>query len=180
MIFRYPLAVRFLAALDPEQSQRAGLASPTTSFKYLLDTDVQRVFPTLSRCGFTCDRAVHSRIYPPTHSEKLNMTVKTRAFFVLVLLLVAAAPMSHAGDVEAGKAKSIICSGCHGPDGMGADPTETQPVFPMIAGQREAYAIQAITEYKTGKRKDALMTPVSKGLSEEDIANLAAYYATLR
>lgn len=108
------------------------------------------------------------------------MSAKTLVLFVLVLLIASMAPMAWAGDVDAGKIKAIICMGCHGPEGLGADPVGSQPAFPLIAGQREAYLIQSVHEYKSGKRENVLMTPIAKGLSDEDIENLAAYYASLR
>ncbi len=114
------------------------------------------------------------------------MSAKTLVLFVLVLLLALAAPASMAGDVEAGKAKAAICMGCHGPQGMGANQTDTQPAYPQIAGQREAYLTESMKAYKTGKRKELqyperkLMRSIAQGLSDKEIQNLAAYYASLR
>ncbi len=94
------------------------------------------------------------------------------AFSILVLLLVTA--MSHAGDIEAGKAKSMTCAACHG--GTGISPVG---IYPNLAGQKEEYLIAQITAYRDGTRENAQMSPMVSGLSDEDIANLAAYYASL-
>jgi cytochrome c len=79
-----------------------------------------------------------------------------------------------AADAAAGEAISQDCADCHGDDGMGDDD------FPGIAGLPEAEFIQAMKEYQDGTRTDKMMSKQVKGLSEEDIANLAAYFATLK
>lgn len=80
---------------------------------------------------------------------------------------------AHAGDAEAGKAKSAACAACHGPDGNSPAPT-----FPIIAGQYEDYMLQALKDYKTGARNNAIMTAQVAALSETDMADLAAYFAS--
>ncbi len=95
-----------------------------------------------------------------------------RAFSILVLLLITA--MSHAGDAEAGKAKSMTCAACHG--GTGISPVG---IYPNLAGQKEEYLVAQITAYRDGTRENAQMSPMVSGLSDEDVANLAAYYASL-
>ena len=95
------------------------------------------------------------------------------ARFTIVLALSAAAPLSMAGDAAAGKAKSASCTGCHGASGVSAVPT-----YPNLAGQKEAYLVKAIKDYKTGARADATMKAMVGGLSDADIANLAAFYSS--
>jgi len=95
-----------------------------------------------------------------------------RAFSIFVLLLFAA--VSYAGDAEAGKAKSVTCAACHG--GAGISPVGA---FPNLAGQKEQYLVAQITAFKDGSRESAQMAPMVSELSDEDIANLAAYYASL-
>lgn len=80
---------------------------------------------------------------------------------------------AHAGDAAAGKAKSATCAGCHGPDGN--SPT---PMYPKIAGQHEQYLVKSMKAYKTGDRSDATMKAMMAPLSDTDIENLAAYYAS--
>ena len=100
--------------------------------------------------------------------------VRKVMFTLLGGVLFLAGPV-HAGDTAAGKAKAEACAGCHGDDGKGdAD-------NPALAGKAEADFVKAMTEYKTGVRtKSKKMNKLASGLSDEDIANLAAYYATLK
>ncbi|HET8903446.1 MAG TPA: cytochrome c [Saccharospirillum sp.] len=104
----------------------------------------------------------------------MNRSVK--ALLVGVSALVAVNAWAE-GDVEAGKAKSAVCAACHGANGISA-----VPIYPNLAGQKEAYLATVLEAYKTQERKGAnaaVMWGVAGGLSEQDIANLAAYYASL-
>ena len=78
-----------------------------------------------------------------------------------------------AGDAEAGKSKSAMCAACHGPDGNGPAPT-----FPKLAGQHAAYLAKQLAEYKNGERQNATMNGMAAALSEQDIADLAAFYSS--
>ena len=80
-----------------------------------------------------------------------------------------------AGDAAAGKKVMLKCQVCHGKDGLAR-----LPDAPNIAGQKEAYLVKALTAFKAGERKNEQMTIVIKGLSDEDIANVAAYYASIK
>jgi len=103
----------------------------------------------------------------------------------LVLLAVAFAgtsafgDLSAAGDAEAAKAKIPLCIGCHGAQGEGKEPAGGQPAYPKLAGQIDAYLVSSIQAYKDDKRVDPIMGAIAKGLTGEDIANLAAYYSQL-
>jgi len=92
----------------------------------------------------------------------------------LISLIVSAGLMSvaHAGDAEAGKAKSATCAACHGADGNSLAPT-----FPKIAGQGERYLIKQIKDIRDGNRQVPSMAPFVTGLSDTDIADLAAYFS---
>jgi len=81
---------------------------------------------------------------------------------------------AQAADIEAGKAKAAMCAGCHG--GQGISPT---PVWPNLAGQKEQYLVNALKMYRSGERKNSQMSPMAMALTDEDIANLAAYYSSL-
>ncbi len=85
-----------------------------------------------------------------------------------------------AGDAELGKAKAVLCLGCHGPTGQGMAMPPGQASYPKLAGQIPAYFVKAMNDYRADARVDPLMGPISKGLSDADVANLAAYYATLK
>ncbi|MDW3095689.1 MAG: cytochrome c [Gammaproteobacteria bacterium] len=92
----------------------------------------------------------------------------------LITSVALFATTANAGDVEAGKAKSAVCAACHG--GAGISPT---PIWPNLAGQKEQYLIASLKAFKDGTRKNAQMAPMVAGLSDEDMANLAAYYSSL-
>ena len=94
---------------------------------------------------------------------------------LLISLIVSAGLMSvaNAGDAEAGKALSANCAACHGADG-----NSPSPAFPKIAGQGERYLIKQITEIRDGARQAPAMQPFVMNLSDEDIANLSAYFAS--
>ena len=94
---------------------------------------------------------------------------------VSAIALSTAASISIAGDAAAGKAKSATCAGCHGMNGISAIPT-----YPNLAGQKEAYLVKQIKAFKEGIRKDPSMNAMVKGLSDADIANVAAYYANMK
>ena len=80
-----------------------------------------------------------------------------------------------AGDAAAGKAKTGMCAACHGAAGISA-----VPMYPNLAGQKAAYLAKQLKDFKTGKRKDPVMAPMAMALSDEDMANIAAYYASLK
>jgi len=94
---------------------------------------------------------------------------------VSALLFAATANVAIAGDAAAGKAKAAACGGCHGAQGVSAVPT-----YPNLAGQKEAYLIKQMKAFKDGTRTDPTMNAMAKPLSDEDIANIAAYYASLK
>ncbi|MBB5319652.1 c-type cytochrome [Marinobacter oulmenensis] len=93
--------------------------------------------------------------------------------------LGAAAPAvtMAAGDAAAGKSKSAVCASCHGQNGV-----SQVPIYPNLAGQKEQYLASALKAYKAGERnggQSALMKPQAANLSDQDIADLAAYFSSL-
>ncbi len=91
-----------------------------------------------------------------------------------------AAGDTSVGDAEAGKVKSAVCAGCHGMEGEGKEAPVGSPSFPRLAGQVASYFIKSVNDYKNDTRNDAMMGAIAKGLNDVDIANLAAYYTTLK
>lgn len=89
--------------------------------------------------------------------------------FVATAFIISTA---NAADAEAGKAKSAACAACHGATGI--SPT---PIWPNLAGQKEQYLLAQLKAFKDGTRQNAQMAPMVAGLSDDDMANLAAYYA---
>ncbi len=92
----------------------------------------------------------------------------------LCIVALAAMPAFGAGNPEAGKGKAAVCAACHGPAGDAAIVE-----YPNLAGQHESYIAKQLSEFKAGTRENALMSPMAAPLSDEDIADLAAYYSTL-
>ena len=99
-----------------------------------------------------------------------------RSSFAIILgvFMTLGSGFSMAGDPAAGKAKSQICVGCHGVNGVSAIPT-----YPNLAGQKEQYLVASMKAYRDGQRNNPIMSPMAKPLSDTDIANLAAYYASM-
>lgn len=105
------------------------------------------------------------------------MNLKCHTIAVLFALGTAVPAVATAGDAEAGKAKAAVCAACHGKDGIAAIPG-----YPNLAGQNEQYLVSSLKAYKNKQRSGgqaAIMQGQATGLSDEDIANLAAYYASL-
>jgi cytochrome c553 len=82
---------------------------------------------------------------------------------------------AQAADIEAGKAKAVVCSACHGVEGKALIPG-----YPHLAGQNAAYLVKQLKAFKEGSRKEPLMLPFMAPLTEADMENLAAYYASLK
>lgn len=94
--------------------------------------------------------------------------------FVVSILCLFAVGVHAQGDIQAGKAKAVTCAACHG--GKGISPAGA---FPNLAGQKEQYLIMQITAFRDGARKSMQMEPMVSRLSDQDIRDLAAYYASL-
>jgi len=95
----------------------------------------------------------------------------------LIGFCLLAAPLAvTAADVEAGKKKAAeVCAACHGPEGNAATAD-----FPRLAGQHADYIAKALHDYKTGARKDPIMSGFANALTAQDIRNVAAYFASQR
>ncbi|WP_298721293.1 cytochrome c [uncultured Oceanisphaera sp.] len=89
-------------------------------------------------------------------------------------LTMLSAPAFAAGDAEAGKAKSAVCAACHGAEGISA-----VEIYPNLAGQKAAYIVSQLKAFKAGERNNAIMAPMAMPLSDQDMEDLAAYYASL-
>lgn len=103
------------------------------------------------------------------------MKLLTRSALTLALTL-ACTPLLAAsltsGDAAAGKTKAAVCAACHGADG-----NSTQPIYPKLAGQGAPYLDKQLHDFKSGKRDNAIMKGMAAGLSDADMANLAAYFS---
>ena len=95
--------------------------------------------------------------------------------YLLAALLLAAAPFAVAkGDIEAGKSKSQVCQACHGADGNGTGDGQ----YPRLAGQHADYLAKALRDYRSGARPNPIMAGFATTLSDEDIDNLGAFFAS--
>ena len=96
---------------------------------------------------------------------------------VLSISVIAAslfASSAWSADIAAGKAKTVTCNACHGSNGI-----SMIPMYPNLAGQKEQYLILQLKAFRDGERKNMMMSPMVAGLSDTDIENLSAYYASL-
>jgi cytochrome c553 len=121
----------------------------------------------MSNCARKSFRLRAPALCPSDHNEahfvdRRGCRVRTRG------------PGAIGGDVQAGKAKANTCATCHGAKGEGKSPN------PALAGKSEDQFVQALKDYKSGKRTNAVMKTFATPLSEQDMANLAAYYASLK
>ena len=92
-------------------------------------------------------------------------------------LLVWTAPALAAdGDAAAGKQKTALCEGCHGIPGYKTAYPAVYPV-PKLGGQHASYLVKALQAYKSGERSHPTMRAIAAGLTDKDMADLAAYYA---
>ena len=96
-----------------------------------------------------------------------------RRLLIAALVFTSSAAFG-APDVEAGKAKSVVCQACHGADGNGTGDGQ----YPRIAGQYADYLAKALEDYKSGARANPIMAGFATTLSKEDIDNLAAFFAS--
>lgn len=92
---------------------------------------------------------------------------------LMLSLLLSIDPVT-AGDPAAGQEKAVKCKQCHGLDGLGK-----LPIYPNLAGQSTEYLTKQLHDFQQGRREDQMMTFLAKELTEDDIADLAAYYASI-
>lgn len=93
---------------------------------------------------------------------------------LLITMMLFGASGAAAADIDAGKAKAAVCAACHGANGISVIPD-----YPNLAGQKVRYLDASIKAYRDGERKNPIMSPMASGLSDADIANIAAYFASL-
>ena len=98
-----------------------------------------------------------------------------KLFFGLMFTAVLSFNQSAlaAGDASAGKSKAAVCAACHGADG-----NSPSDAYPKLAGQGEAYLLKQLMNFKSGERQNAFMAPMVVPLSEQDMADLAAYFSS--
>jgi cytochrome c553 len=122
-------------------------------------------------------RVLHERHRRLRSAEKTGEVGMKRNWLILGLVTLALAFPGAAyagGDAAVGKAKAKSCAGCHGADGKGKKKN------PPLTGFDEAAFAESMAAYKSGAKEHKMMNRLAKKLSDDDIANLAAYYATMK
>jgi len=104
--------------------------------------------------------------------HKLTDTKFTRRLIATIALVLVSSP-AFAGDAMAGKEKSAACVACHGEDG-----NSPNAAYPRLAGQYASYLEHALQAYRSGARENAIMKGFAEPLSDEDIEDLAAFFAS--
>lgn len=106
------------------------------------------------------------------------MNIKLAPLFAIASLALVAGTASADslvdGSAENGKARSVTCLACHGPEGISAN-----PMWPNLAGQNAPYLLQQLQSFKDGSRSDPLMSSQAMLLSDKDMADLAVYFESL-
>jgi len=104
--------------------------------------------------------------------------MKNTGFLILcaIMMLTVSAFARATGDAERGSQKKSMCAGCHGIADWRTAYPEVYSV-PRLGGQHAAYIVKALGEYKSGARKHPTMNAIASSLTEQDMADLAAYYS---
>jgi cytochrome c553 len=100
--------------------------------------------------------------------------IGVRRAVAALVVLAALSPPAFAGDAAAGRKKAVMCQTCHGLDGI-----SKLPEAPSLAGQPEMYLATQLKAFRSGARTNEMMSTVSKALSDQDIADLAAWYSSV-
>jgi cytochrome c553 len=111
------------------------------------------------------------RVKPGNDDRESAMRI---ALIVMLLAAIGFGSPTHAADIAAGKAKAELCAGCHGDNGI----SQTENI-PSLAGQQDQFIQWQLVFFRSGARKNEQMQPIVEQISNEDIRNLGAYFATL-
>lgn len=98
-----------------------------------------------------------------------------KLLLMLSALMLVVSTQVTAADAAAGKTKSAQCAACHGAAGM-----SPMGLYPNLAGQKEQYLAKQMMDFRSGARKDPTMQAMAAALSDDDVANLAAFYAGMK
>jgi len=96
------------------------------------------------------------------------------SILLTAIALCAFVPAVSAGDAVAGRTKAAVCAACHGADGN----TPIDANTPKLAGQHQDYLVKVLRDYRSGARSNAIMGAQAGSLKDEDIDDLAAYFAS--
>lgn len=98
---------------------------------------------------------------------------KIQTTLAVALLSMVPAIAFSAGNAAAGQTKSTVCHACHGPTGKAV-----QPIYPNLGGQHEDYLVKSLKEFRDGTRQNAIMSGFAANLSDADIEDISAWYAS--
>ena len=91
---------------------------------------------------------------------------------IILIIMFASSPV-WSGDISKGKTKSALCEGCHGANGI-----SVSSIIPNLAGQKEEYISLSLKAFKTGSRINGIMSSIATQISDDDINDISAYYAS--
>ncbi len=95
-----------------------------------------------------------------------------RTWMLLILLGFSLSLSAAPADISRGQTKAAMCVACHGATGI-----SVLPDYPNLAGQKAGYLQHALTAYRDGQRQHQIMAPMAQGLTDQDIADIAAFFA---
>lgn len=98
-----------------------------------------------------------------------------KTLMLLSLAFVSAAIAAEPADINRGQSKAAMCTACHGQTGI-----SVLPDYPNLAGQKAGYLQIALKAYRDGQRSHQIMAPMAQGLTDQDIVDVAAFYAAQR
>jgi len=104
----------------------------------------------------------------------MKTLIKSLSEFAIIFTLLFISSTALAGDIAKGKIKAKLCEGCHGVDGI-----SVSSIIPNLAGQKEEYLAISLKAYKSGARKNGIMSSIVVTINNDDINNVAAYYSNL-
>ncbi|MDE0691970.1 MAG: c-type cytochrome [Gammaproteobacteria bacterium] len=104
----------------------------------------------------------------------MKSTIHLAAAALAASLFATHSAAQETGNAEAGKAKAALCAACHGPNGISIN-----PLWPSLAGQQPVYLAKQIRAFRDGERVEPTMQPFVVNLTDQDVEDIAAYYATL-
>src|SRR5580704_476939 len=124
----------------------------------------------VAQCGLCLDTSPAPCAVTGGRNGAMSRRFIATIFAAGVSFAVIAIPADAADDIEA---KAQICAGCHGENGVPTDPK----TIPIIWGQQQSYLVKQLHDYRSGDRDNPIMSPIAKGLVQEDLRKIAAYFA---
>jgi cytochrome c553 len=110
----------------------------------------------------------------PPASALVTRMLLPRPVIAIMLILLPVAARAADGDVAAGRRKALQCQTCHGLDGL-----SRLPEAPHLAGQPAIYLEKSLNDFRQGVRKNEMMDVIVKQLTDQDVADLAAYFSAI-